>query len=458
LALGKPKAPVQTLENLEMKKTLVALAALAATSAFAQSSVTAYGIVDVAYKNYEITNANGAAVIKSRGISDGTNAGDRVGFRGVEDLGNGRNANFVAEFGITVADPAGISNRAGAEGAQVYGLANTGNTPVGAYSAGSNTRQAYVAYGDAKMGEVRLGYQYTELYNTSTNTGFWIGQEQAGGITHKLSNGDFGGTRGNAIVYVSPKLANTTVVTAQYGAGTGRDTNETDLVAGQAGFQKNNIQRNSIGALFEQGPLRVGGAYTTVNVAQNLGNAAGSTYNAYGVATAQSATSRAYDYKSKLQQLNVSYDLGFAKPVVQYYKGTKNISSITSYAGTQINGADNANGLMTLAAGEYTYKALTYGATVPYGAATFFAVGGKGTIDGATAATNGVATASGRNADYRQHQYGVRYAVSKRTTAYVATGKQTDSVPLAGNATASYNIGTNSAQSKYSAIGLMHAF
>jgi predicted porin len=449
LALGNTKAPVQTLENLEMKKTLVALAALAATSAFAQSSVTAYGIVDVAYKNYEITNANGAKAISSRGISDGTNAGDRVGFRGVEDLGNGRNVNFVAEFGITVADPAGISNRAGAEGAQVYGLSNSGNIPLGAYSAGSNTRQAYVAYGDAKMGEVRVGYQYTELYNTSTNTGFFIGQEQPGGFLHKMSNADFGSTRANSIVYVSPKIAGTTVVTAQYGAGTGRDTNETDLAAGQAGYRKNDIYRTSLGALFEQGPLRIGGAYTSVNVGQQLGNAAGSTYNAYNVATAQTTASAAYDYKAKLTQLNASYDFNVIKPVVQYSKGTKNISSITSYPGVTAAGAANSNGIMTVAIGESTYKALTYGATVPYGAATFFALGGKGTIDGALTGNAGVAATTGRAFDYKQTQYGVRYALSKRSTAYVATGKTTDSVPTTG---------TDFTQSKYTAIGLAHSF
>jgi len=422
-----------------MKKTLVAIAALAATGAFAQSNVTAYGTLDVAYKSYTLTEGDGKNVIKSRGVSDGTNAGPRVGFRGVEDLGNGQTANFVAEFGITVADPAGISNRAGAEGAQVYGLSNSGNLPIGAYSAGSNTRQAYVSLADAKMGEVRVGYQYTELYNTSTNTGFWIGQEQAGGILHKLSNADFGGTRGNAIVYVSPKLADSTIVTAQLGAGTGRDTNQTDLAAGQAGYVTNNAKRASLGALFEQGPLRVGAAYTNLNVSQDLGNATGTTYNAYGVGTAQTTASRAYDYKSKLTQLNASYDFGMVKPVVQYYNGTKTINSITDTTGGAVAGAANSNGIMTAATGEYKYDALTYGLTAPYGAATFFLVGGKGTVKSATATAF----------DYKQTQYGVRYALSKRTTAYAAAGNAKDS---ANTAT------TGLSKNSYSSIGIQHNF
>jgi len=432
------------LENFEMKKTLVALAALSAISAFAQSSVTAYGVLDVAYKNYAVTDGTGATVIKSQGVSDGSNAGNRVGFKGTEDLGNGKNAGFVAEFGMTVADPAGISNRAGAEGAQVYGLSNSGNVPTGAYSAGSNTRQAYVAVGDSKLGELRAGYQYTELYNTSTNTGFFIGQEQPGGFLHKLSNADFGGTRGNSIVYVSPKLAGTTVVTAQYGAGTGRDTNETDTAAGQAGFVKNNIKRTSLGALFEQGPLRVGAAYTMVDVAQTLGSVIGSTTNAYGVATAQvtgdtTSSTKAYDYKSKLTQLNASYDFGAIKPVVQYSKGTKNISAITTFAGTAAaTFTANSNGTMTAGTGEYTYKALSYGATVPFGNATAFVLLGKGTVDGA-----GVTAF-----DYKQTQYGVRYALSKRSTAYIAAGQSKDSAALT----------TTAAKTSYSAIGITHSF
>jgi VCBS repeat-containing protein len=44
--LWNPRATVQTLENLEMKKTLVAIAALAAFGAQAQSSVTIYGQLD----------------------------------------------------------------------------------------------------------------------------------------------------------------------------------------------------------------------------------------------------------------------------------------------------------------------------------------------------------------------------------------------------------------------------
>ena len=43
----RKRRPYSTLEKLEMKKTLVALAALASVSAFAQSTVEIYGTLDV---------------------------------------------------------------------------------------------------------------------------------------------------------------------------------------------------------------------------------------------------------------------------------------------------------------------------------------------------------------------------------------------------------------------------
>ena len=141
-----------------MKKSLIALAALAATSAFAQSSVTLYGIVeatvDVGYnrkvesvQTTSAVNANGTANIGQTAaftaptlnaatgqltlgaavntgntvvrneqkngmrVQDGSDQGTgttRVGFRGTEDLGGGMKANFLMEMGIRVQDSAQV--------------------------------------------------------------------------------------------------------------------------------------------------------------------------------------------------------------------------------------------------------------------------------------------------------------------------------------------------------------
>ncbi|MCW5655663.1 porin [Hydrogenophaga sp.] len=75
-----------------MKKTLIALAAVAATgAAFAQSSVTLFGIVDLNIRNVRQGGDNLTSMSQ-----DGI-ASSRLGFRGVEDLGGGMSAGFWLE-------------------------------------------------------------------------------------------------------------------------------------------------------------------------------------------------------------------------------------------------------------------------------------------------------------------------------------------------------------------------
>ena len=79
-----------------MKKSLVALAALAATAAFAQSSVTLYGIADV-YVGSEKVVAGGQAqtVVNSGGLSTSV-----IGLSVKEDLGAGMQGFVVVENGV----------------------------------------------------------------------------------------------------------------------------------------------------------------------------------------------------------------------------------------------------------------------------------------------------------------------------------------------------------------------
>lgn len=111
-----------------MKKTLIALAALAATgAAFAQSSVTIYGVADVsvgkvsdAVVKTPAVAATATAAAKpatyALGMSSDTfqaiannslnNGNSRLGFKGVEDLGGGMKAGFNFEEGINLANGA----------------------------------------------------------------------------------------------------------------------------------------------------------------------------------------------------------------------------------------------------------------------------------------------------------------------------------------------------------------
>lgn len=172
-----------------MKKTLIALAALAATGAFAQSNVTMYGSIDVGqiYKTH--TAADGTTLSKTTGIGEGMNAGNRLGFKGTEDMGGGLKANFVIETGMNITNGNLLSTRAAAAGQQYDGLpassGNAANMPASAYSASAN-RQSYVGVSGG-FGEVRLGYQYTNLYQLSTLSGYMNGFEQPGSdIAHEI--------------------------------------------------------------------------------------------------------------------------------------------------------------------------------------------------------------------------------------------------------------------------------
>jgi predicted porin len=121
-----------------MKKSLLALAALGAFagSAAAQSSVTLFGIVDLAATWVE------TADVEKYLLATSGNATSRLGFRGVEDLGGGLRAGFWLE-GETFADD--------------------GNASAGATAAFNFRRRSTVSLMGG-FGEIRLGRDYTPTF------------------------------------------------------------------------------------------------------------------------------------------------------------------------------------------------------------------------------------------------------------------------------------------------------
>ena len=81
-----------------MKKSLLALAVLGtfASTAFAQTNVTIYGVADVGFSHVD----NGAATTNR--LDSGIQSGSRIGFRGTEDLGGGLSAIFTLENGFNI--------------------------------------------------------------------------------------------------------------------------------------------------------------------------------------------------------------------------------------------------------------------------------------------------------------------------------------------------------------------
>lgn len=92
---------------MQKKVIALAVAALASSAAFAQTNVTVYGVVDV-----------GQAFVKSSGAANGgdnqstvgrlDSNSSHIGFKGVEDLGNGLKALFQYESNIKADEAGGI--------------------------------------------------------------------------------------------------------------------------------------------------------------------------------------------------------------------------------------------------------------------------------------------------------------------------------------------------------------
>lgn len=160
-----------------MKKTLIALAAVAASSAaLAQSSVTLFGIVDLGFRNVSQGGQSLSSLSK-----DGT-ASSRIGFRGVEDLGGGMSASFWLEGAL---DP------------------DTGGTAL-------NFQRRSTVSLSGGFGEVRLGRDYTPTFwNHTVYDPF--GTNGVGSSNNTFSVlGSGAGTQvraNNAISYFTPNLS-----------------------------------------------------------------------------------------------------------------------------------------------------------------------------------------------------------------------------------------------------------
>ena len=259
-----------------MKKSLIALAVLAASgAAMAQSSVTLYGVADVA-----VTHVNGDD--NWTGLSSGANKTSRLGFRGVEDLGGGLKANFVLEGGINLDTGDGKSGGATDSGFQFK-------------------RQSTVGLA-GNFGEVRLGRELTAAYNATARYDVFgsvgIARSQLWEDGKNLDTTTFADPYyyttnqrvSNAITYVSPDFSGFKVA-ANYGFGE---------VAGE-----NRDGRYFGGGLtYDNGPLSLGLGAERLNKGNGAAMQAQSSHDL----TAWS--------------LGGSYDLGVAKLLAAYRQST----------------------------------------------------------------------------------------------------------------------------------------
>jgi predicted porin len=145
-----------------MKKSLIALAALGAFvgAASAQSSVTLFGVVDVNARQVK----NGGDSQKQMG-TDGL-ASSRIGFRGVEDLGNGLKAGFWLESAVNPDSGTANSDRFWHRRATVSLMGSFGELRLGRQLDPSYTAwSSFDAFNDNGVGKSSL--LFTTLHTTA---------------------------------------------------------------------------------------------------------------------------------------------------------------------------------------------------------------------------------------------------------------------------------------------------
>ncbi|TCS98362.1 putative porin [Tepidimonas ignava] len=221
-----------------MKKSLVALAVLAASgAAMAQSSVQVYGLVDLVLHK----DKNKAAALTSGGVN-----GSRWGLKGSEDLGGGLKANFLLEQGFNADD--------------------------GTVSGAGFGRQAYFGlsggFGEVKLGKIWTAYDDISgatdaAFNAIVLSPVWLIFQSQYGYTYNPNNGiyyatpSFGGFSGAVSTNLREGVANTRVSAfhVKYEGG------PLFVALGYQDDEQKNEKYTRIGASYDLGVAKLLGTY-----------------------------------------------------------------------------------------------------------------------------------------------------------------------------------------------------
>jgi predicted porin len=396
-----------------MKKSLIALAALSAfaTAAQAQSSVTVYGIIDVGYASSETKVGAAATKVTNDTIQSGNASTSRLGFRGVEDLGGGTTAEFLAETGLAAAN-------------STTGLFST--------NAASGNRQTFVAIKNKALGGISAGYQYTATHNVRIGFDAFAGANTPGNLVAAVSNSNIAdsntvsgnvsiaGTtvtaaaantatnadytlRAQSVIYTSPSMNGLTVsVGAIIGDSVSTNSSSVDTPT------QNNA--TTLMARYDAGKLSLAAAYVDQKVKQGARNAA------------------VGDYDVENTTLAGSYNFGPARLFAIYAKDERKYSNATNAGVADVNNENKQLGIQVPVSAKVMLKAAYTDGN--------YTLGNTGT------------SGYGLKRDQKGYVLGANYAFSKRTDAYFLYGQQ------------ERNVLANTSANKDSAmaLGLRHSF
>ena len=344
-----------------MKKSLVALAALAATTAFAQSSVTIYGQFDAGVYNIKDLNPGKSSTV----FGDGATFSNILGFKGTEDLGGGLKAGF--EFQTDVQTNNGGLNTAGLFRRQANGnieggfgqikLGLTTNPiiatngllmPVSGNSVSTATSSA-IGYADF--------YTKNAVTYTSPSIMGLVAQFQKG-MSNNLDSGSAGSVTAWSLNYTNGPLALRAAAQDRKENGATSSSNASTSAIGTTNAAGFNKKGSIMGASYAFGPVTVAAATMKTENATALGgarterkgNQMGVGYTT-GAWTYGGTITKAED--SKLTNLQARYALSKRTNVIGTYgvadnaaagkvnfaplafnTGTQPAAIVTDYAGT----------------------------------------------------------------------------------------------------------------------------
>jgi predicted porin len=356
-----------------MKKTLFAIAAVTAFAgaAQAQSSVTVYGSIDQGYESFSYSNVAGLTTAAAQRKISGMNTGgavngaltsNRIGFKGVEDLGGGTKAGFVYELGLS-----GFSN-----GNDAVAVTSANSSAAGATSnaLSTNPRTAVVTLNNDKLGGIKLGYDTTSLHSTLVGHRAISGSNFVGDLSYysdTTSSADnrmhLNAVRMNGATYSSPVFMG-----AQVMVDFGSDQNKVD-----DSTTATSATNRAATLAYTFGKFQVRG--TTHQ------------YNAQ--------TTNALDTRTKYNAISAMYDFGILQADVLY--ANNKVATIT---GSQTSKSD-------------VMQAGVKGRVAP--AITLAAQYGVGGYQGTSATNEG---------DRSGFQVAAIYDFSKRTNVYAIFGQQ----------------------------------
>ena len=362
----------------------------AVTGAMAQATI--YGVIDQAYNVTKASGGDAGVGVQSSsktGLGASQMGQSLLGVKGSEDMGNGMKASYLYEFGLAT---------------------DTSATPT--------NRQSFVGLSGG-FGAIRIGKQYSQAFNNSVAADPLGATGAPGGVYLAFLTSDNGSEsplrQDKGIQYDLPSFVPGLGITiTKIFAGANAATTNAGSSTETNGIKSGDGQGYAL--TYTTGAFYAGLTSDTVTNTGFVGPANDDSIAAVaGVSLAIPATNDALiaastTNKKKTNTTTLTYDLGAAKVAYNNVKVTI--------------GSNTASNTM-------------YSISVPMGATTLLLNTSTGKLDSTV------------DLKFKGIQYGVNYALSKRTTGYFHSGNHTITPVAAPTALTKVQ--------GYS-LGLMHAF